>query len=459
MDATDLAYAGAAQQAALVAAGEVSATELVQAVLDRIEAVDPRLGAFRVVLAEQALLEARNAEARVSAGAGRPLLGVPVAIKDDTDVAGQTTTYGSLGASAEPAREDAEVVRRLRAAGAIVVGKTTVPELTHAPWTETLAFGAARNPWNTGRTPGGSSGGSAAAAAAGLCGVALGSDGLGSIRGPASWNGLVGLKPTRDRVPLAPKTSVWQGLSTVGPLARRVADAALFLDATAEGAGGFVDAAATDPRRLRIAVSAKVPPGVLARVGEDERRALEGVAARLRELGHDVVERDPDLPPTYASASTVRVLRGIADNAADLAHPERMEPRLRRIVAIGRGLPEQVVAWARAAEAGQAARSGALWDDVDVLVTPATAEGPYRVGELHGAGVGRYLAMAPLRIAHLGPFNVTGQPALAVPAGLDADGLPTGVQLVGRRGEDELLLALGGQLERHAPWADRRPAL
>src|SRR3954451_5798842 len=269
MDATTLAFAGAAEQARLIRAGEVSSREVVEATLARIDRVNPLLNAYRIVLAERALAEADQADARRKAGQAaqdRPLLGVPVAIKDDVDVAGEATAWGTA-AHAGPVARDAEVIRRLRAAGAVIVGKTLVPELTMLPATDTITFGSARNPWDLGRTPGGSSGGSAAAAGARLCGVALGSDGAGSIRNPSAWNGLFGLKPTRDRVPVAPHDDAWQGLSVNGPLARRVADAALFLDATIEG-GGFAEAAAgADPGSLRIAVSTKAPPGTLPRLG------------------------------------------------------------------------------------------------------------------------------------------------------------------------------------------------
>src|SRR4051795_446567 len=203
MDATELAFSGAAQQARLIASGEVSAREVVEGALRRIERLDPQLNAFRVVLAERALAEAQQAEARRKSGDERPLLGVPVEIKDDTDVAGEVTGFG-VDQLNPPAERDAEVVRRLRAAGAIVIGKTHVPELTAQPFTETLAFGTTRNPWSLEHTPGGSSGGAAAAVAAGLVGAALGSDGAGSIRIPAACCGIFGLKPARGRVSNAP---------------------------------------------------------------------------------------------------------------------------------------------------------------------------------------------------------------------------------------------------------------
>jgi amidase len=462
MDATTLAYAGAAEQARLIRAGEVTARELLEATLTRIATIDPVLNAYRVVLAERALVEADQADARRGAGDdSRPLLGVPIAIKDDVDVAGEATAWGTA-AHAGPVERDAEVIRRLRAAGAIVVGKTLVPELTMLPATDTTTFGSARNPWDLTRTPGGSSGGSAAAMAAGLAGVVLGSDGAGSIRNPAAWNGLFGIKPTRDRVPVAPHADAWQGLSVNGPLARRVVDAALFLDATIEDGGvpegGFVAAAAREPGRLRIAVSTKAPPGALPRLGREERRAVEATAALLRDLGHDVVERDPDYAGSLFPSGLIRITRGVGDDVtASMPHPERLEPRTRHIAALGRALPAGLVRWARDAEAAQTARLARLWDDVDVLLTPAAADGPYRVGVVGRWSTPTYVARGAERLTWMPVWNITGQPAAAVPAGFDDDGLPVGVQLVGRSGEDALLLSLSAQLEAAQPWIDRRP--
>jgi amidase len=461
MDPTTLAFAGAAEQARLIRDGAVSSRELVEATLARIDRLDPVLNAYRVVLTERALAEADQADARHAAGDDRPLLGVPVAIKDDVDVGGEATAWGTA-AHGGPVARDAEAVVRLRAAGAVIVGKTLVPEMTMLPATDTTTFGSVRNPWDLTRTPGGSSGGSAAAVAAGLCGVALGSDGAGSIRNPAAWTGLFGIKPTRDRVPVAPHEDAWQGLSVNGPIARTVADAALFLDATINDDnlpdGGFVAAAAREPRPLRIAVSTKGPMGALPYVGKEERRAVAATADLLRELGHEVVQRDPDYPPTIWLTAYTRVLRGIADDVrASMPHPERLERRTRRIAALGGRIPAPVVRWARDAEAGQTQRLLALWDAVDVLLTPAAVDGPYEVGVMGARGAAAFIARGAERLTFMPVWNVTGQPGASVPAGVDDDGLPVGVQLVGRHGDDALLLALSAQLERARPWADRRP--
>ena len=462
MDATDLAYAGAARQAQLIAAGEVSAREVVEGALRRIERLDPRLNAFRVVLGDHALAEADRADARRRAGEARPLLGVPVAIKDDTDVAGVPTARGTAASDLTPRDRDAEVVRRLRAAGAIVVGKTNVPELMMWPFTESVSYGAARNPWSLAHTPGGSSGGSGAAVAAGLCGVALGTDGAGSIRIPAAFCGLFGLKPQRGRVPLEPGASAgWHGLNTVGPLARTVADAALFLDVVADGApeGGFAAAAARAPGRLRIAVSTNMPAGVVARLGGEQRRAVEETADLLRSLGHEAVERDVDYGRASFLNVLARYLRGIHDEASVVPYPERLEPRTRAMIRRGGLVARPAITRARATEAGLAARIGAVFATADVVLLPGPTGPPFRVGWLAGRGAATTLNAAASRIPYYGIFNATGHPACSIPAGFDGDGLPLAVQLAGRSRDEATLLALATQIEQARPWAERRPAL
>jgi amidase len=462
MDATDLAYAGAARQARLIAAGEVSAREVVRATLDRIDRLDPQLNAYRVVLAERALAEADQADARRRAGDTRPLLGVPVAIKDDTDVAGEATARGTEASDLTPRPRDAEVVRRLRAAGAVVVGKTNVPELMMWPFTETPSFGVTRNPWALDRTPGGSSGGSGAAAAAGLCGVALGTDGAGSIRIPAAFCGLFGLKPQSGRVPLDLGTSDgWHGMNAAGPIARTVADAALFLDAVADDVpeGGFAAAAARPPGRLRIAVATKMPPGVAARLGRPQRDAVAATAGLLRTLGHEVVEREIAYGPSGAANVFSRYLRGIHDEAASVAHPERLTPRTRAMAKRGGLIPPGAVARARAAVPALTARVNAVLATADVILLPGPSGPPFRIGQLDGRGATWTLNAAAGRVPYYGAFNATGQPACSVPAGFDGDGLPLAVQLAGRPHDEATLLSLAAQIEGARPWADRRPPL
>jgi amidase len=457
---SELAFAGAAEQAGMLAAGTITAPALLETYLERIARLDPQLRAYRTVLADTARAEAAAAQQRLDAGERLPLLGIPVAIKDDVDVAGQTTTYGS-SAHGPAATADAEVIRRLRAAGAVILGKTAVPELMIWPFTESVTFGATRNPWNTDYTPGGSSGGSAAAVAAGLAPIALGSDGAGSIRIPSTWCGLFGLKPQRDRVPLAPHDDAWCGLSVNGPIARTVHDAALFLDATAtvsEAGHEFVNAATRSPGRLRIALSTKVPPGLVARVGKAQRAAVDQAGALLRDLGHQVVHRDPDYPAWAIFGHMLpRYFRGVYDDARTLPRPERLDARTRGMARIGSLFSDRRIATIRAAEADAAERILSIFDDVDVVITPGNAVGPSRIGAYQRRGGVTTLGLVAARVPFHAVFNATGQPAAAVPWGFDGNGLPTAIQLVGRPYDEATLLALAAQIENARPWAQHRP--
>ena len=436
--------------------------------LERIERLDPALNAFRVVLADEALAEADRAQARLDAGETAPLLGVPVAIKDEFDVAGQLNTLG-CGARDEPAGADSEVVRRLRAGGAIPIGITNVPELTIWPFTESKTWGKTRNPWDTERAPGGSSGGSGVAVAAGLAPVALGSDGAGSIRIPAAWCGLFGLKVQRGRISYRPLAEHWHGMSVPGPLARRVLDAALFLDAVAGPAPGdavavpepaepFAEAARRAPRPLRVAMSLKVPPLVTARVSAESRRAVEGTADLLRSLGHEVHVRDPVYGLSFSHALR-RYLRGIRDDVRALPNQERLERRTRGMARLGALVPAGSVARSRRAEPQVAARVNSVFREFDVLITPVTARPAPAVGKWEGRGAIRTLNGAGWHCPFTAMWNLTGQPAASVPAGLDAAGMPLSVQLIGQPNDEATLLSLAGQMEAERPWADLRPAL
>ena len=471
MDSQGLAFAGAARQAELVREGEVSPRELVDLCLERIEALEPRLNAFRVVWAERARAEADQAGSRVRAGEERPLLGVPVAVKDNVDVAGEVTTHGT-GAFVTPAREDSEVVKRLRAAGAVIVGKTLLPEFALWPSTQSATWGATVNPWNPDYGPCGSSGGSGTAVAAGLVGLAHATDGGGSIRAPAAACALFGLKPQRGRVSLLPDLEHWKGLSVYGAVTRTVADTALYLDAVAgpvPGGNGepsppspsrsFTEAAATAPGRLRIAVSTRtaVPQ---EKVDPQVRRALDDTAALLRSLGHDVREQDPDFGPRpLITLFGPRYLRGAREDYDRAERPKVLERRVRGLVRLAAVAPEPVLARARRDAEAWTQQLLRLWDDHDVLLQPTMPRLPDRLNEQEGYGTLRMMATSGRYVAYTSPWNITGQPAAAVPAGWSAEGLPLSVQVVGRPNDEETLLSLAAQIERERPWADRLPPL
>lgn len=456
------AHAGLAAQAELIATGRLSPRELVESCLDRIERLDPGLNAFRVVLAEQALAEADRAAERRGRGEALPLLGVPVAVKDDVDVAGEVTGMGTL-AHDRPASADAEVVRRLRAAGAIIIGKTRLPELLMWPFTESAHGGATRNPWDPALTSGGSSGGSAVAVAAGMVGAALGSDAGGSIRIPAACCGIFGLKPQRDRVSLSPQTEHWYGLSAYGPLARTVEDAALFLDVTAPQArpDEFRAAAARPPGRLRIGISTRVPAGVsalLAGRNSDAVGVVEEMATVLRALGHDVVAREPAYG-TIALDEALRYLAGIREDARVLARPELLERRTRTLVRAGALVGPRSLGRSRSRQRRHVARLAPLFAECDVLLTPALAGPPIEVAATRGRGAWRSVVRSAPLAAYTTPWNVTGQPAAVLPAGFGADGVPRAVQLVGRPHDEVTLLSLAAQVEAEAGWPRWWPPL
>ena len=450
----ELAFAGVARQAELVRTGEVSPRELVETALERIERLDPDLNAFRVVFGERSLVEAEQAAGRAGAGDERPLLGVPIAVKDDTAVAGTPRVRGSNACDTrEP--EDAELVRRLRAAGAIVIGIARTPELGIWPFTETAAGGITRNPWNLQRTSGGSSGGPASAVAAALVPASTASDGAGSIRIPAACCGLFGLKTQRGRISTAPLGEVWNGLSVLGFLTRSVADSALLYE-VATGKP-YVAAARLEAPKLRIALSLKIPPGSTARLHPDWRRAAEETAELLRSLGHEVVERDPAVGSAGVNVLT-RYLAGVHDEARAVDHPQRLERRTRRLARIGAAAHKRL-ARARASEARDAARVNAIFDDVDVVLGPTLARSALPVGHYEGRGA-TYTLNGVLRwVPFNGLWNHIGNPAAAVPAGFDADGLPLSVQLAGRPDSEATLFALSRQLEAARPWVDQRPPI
>ena len=462
----DLAFAGIARQAQMLRDGGISSRELTGLYLDRIARIDPELNAFRVVLAERAIAAAEDADRRLAAGEEAPLLGVPIALKDEfADLEGELTTIGT-DAFDEPAAADAELTRRLRGAGAVILGKTNLPELAITGFTESRTWGITRNPWHRHRTPGGSSGGSAAAVAAGLVGAATGSDGAGSIRIPAANCGLFGLKPQYGRVPLAPYPGHWRGLSVHGFLTRSVRDTALLLDVGTAGGGdpggpppparAFTEAAATPPGRLRVALSTEPQKALLPPVVADEvSAALSDAGELLRSLGHRVVEDDPGYGLVVNFLP--RYLGGIRDEVRTLPHPERLERRTRGFARLGACYPPPVRELARRRAAADARRINRILERHDVLVTPTVGVPPVEIGRWEGRSALRTLAGMARIYCFTAVWNHTGQPAAAVPVGFTDDGLPLSVQLVGRPNDEQTLLSLAAQIEAERPWADRRP--
>jgi amidase len=460
----DLAFLPATEQAGLIRRREVSSSELVELYLERIERIDPELNAFVTVRAEEAREEARAADATPG---DAPFHGVPIGLKDLTSTKGIRTTYSSRAYADFVPPFDSAVARRLREAGFVVVGKTNTPEFGTTAFTESELNGSTRNPWDTTKTPGGSSGGAAAALAAGLLPVAQGSDGGGSIRIPASCCGVFGLKPSRGRVSAAPFSAL-EGLSTGGPLARTVEDAAALLDVLEGYEPGdpwwappperpFVDEVGADPGRLRVAVT--TTPPIEAPVEPACSYALAAAADLLVELGHDVAEatppwQDPGLIHTFL---TVWQVGPALDPVDDLS---LLTPLNRELVESAHTTSAAEYGRAVAQLHALARRVVAFWADVDVVLTPTLALEPVPIGwqETEGGATEQLL-----RNAAFTPFtsivNLTGQPAMSLPLHWTEGGLPIGVQAIGPPAGDALLLRLAAQVERARPWRDRRPPL
>jgi amidase len=462
----DLFFAGVTGQAQAVRDGAVSSRELVEAVLRRIQRYDGRFNAFTHVLHDAALAEAAERDAAAPEDRG-PLHGVPVAIKEEIDVAGVVTSFGGR-ANVTPAAADSEVVRRLRAAGAVVVGKTNMPEFGQVPMTDSGAHGLTRNPWDVTRSPGGSSGGTAAAVAAGLVPFGMGGDGGGSIRIPSAACGLFGLKPQRGRVTSAPHPHLWWALGTAGPLTRSVLDSALVYDVVrgsmpvdrwraGEPRCSFVEAATSEPGRLRIGFSTKpATPGVSP--DPEHVQAVIDVADALARLGHHVEEVDPHYPDTTA-AFVPQYFAGIRSEIEIVEHPELLERRTRETARLGAWVRPGVVEWAMRQGEKASVKANRVFESVDLLLTPTVPHRPVAAGAVQGLGTVRSSLKALPAVAYAAIWNVTGNPAASVPVGFARDGLPLSVQLVGRRDDEPTILSVAAQLEQALPWADKRPPL
>jgi amidase len=462
----------AAELAGMVKAGEVTSRELTEACFERIEALDPHVNAFVHLDPEGALATADG----IHAGDERPFAGVPIAVKDTVPVAGMPYRLGSVLFGDFVPAHDAFVVRRLREAGFVIVGKTSLPEFGILPVTEPRRFGPTRNPWDRERTPGGSSGGAAAAVAAGMVPLAHGSDGGGSIRIPAACCGLVGLKPSRGRVSRGPE----QGddfLVQDGVLTRTVAETAALLDVLSGYERGdaswapppsepFAETAASEPGRLRIGVT--TVPAIDAPVDPLCTRAVRDATRLLASLGHHVERVDPpwegqELLTAFTLVFGTPVALGMwfgGQVTGREPSAELVEPLTWSIwEGIRRHDPlEYLLARTRLTAASR--EIVALWDDYDAVLTPALAQRPVRIGEIDSCSANPWedFHRSGLFTPYTALFNVTGQPAVSLPLFHGDDGLPLAVQLAGRPAGEGQLLSLAAQLEAASPWAERRPA-
>jgi amidase len=472
--ANDFMFRPATELAAMVREGEVSSRELVDASLEAIEQHNGELNAFVTLCAERALEQADA----VRAGDDRPLAGVPIAVKDLIALtAGVRTTMGMAAMEDWVPDEDSALIRRLRDAGAIIVGKTNTPEMGILPVTEPDRFGPARNPWDTSRTTGGSSGGSAAAVASGMVPLAHANDGGGSIRIPASCCGLVGLKASRGRVSMDPYGEFVGGIAIEGCLSRTVRDSAVVLDAISgyepgdpywapDPSAPFADAADRAPGKLRIAFTTPAPNGVP--VHEHCVAATVAAAELLEGLGHEVSEAPALTDEGYVDNFIKIWTAGISDEIHTYGRlrgqpldESKLEPLTQQMAGLANSFSATDYLGALDYLRRMSRRVLALWAGIDVLLTPTLAAPPIEIGALRPKegeqpiqmlmNAGRWVPFTPV-------WNVTGQPAISLPLSMSPDGLPIGVQLVGPPAGEELLLSLSAQLEEAQPWLDRHPA-
>jgi amidase len=473
---SELMFNAPSKLGSMVRSGTISATELVQASLDAIERLEPKINAFTHVSAEAALRAAGDIEP----GDPRPFAGVPIAIKDNRPVAGMPTSIGSDLFSGMLARRDAYFVRRLRDAGFVIVGKTSMPEFGVLPTTEPRRFGPTNNPWGLDRTPGGSSGGSAAAVAAGMVPIAHGNDGGGSIRIPAACCGLVGLKPARGRVSVGPDAGE-SFLVCDGVLSRTVADTAEVLDLIAGYElgdstwappmmieGGYAELTRHEPGHLRVGLALNMP--IESRSLDPQCRAAAVNAAKvLEDMGHEVEEIEPPWSGLDLLSGFTRAFGPMIALSAELgARLEGRELREDDIEPLSwaiyqRAKEQNTLTFLLAINELQAvARSIITFlAPYDIVVTPALAARPLKTGEVHGRGPDpwQHYKRSGAFTPYTAIVNVTGLPAMTVPLYMGDDGLPTSVQLIGLPAREEVLLQLATQLEQALPWADRRPPL
>jgi amidase len=466
----DLCFTPAVELLKLYRARRASPLEVMQAVLARIDAVNPDVNAIVTLVREDALRHARRATAAFRRGSALPtLFGIPVAIKDVTATKGIRTTHGSKLYESHVPNEDALVVQRLRAAGAIVIGKTNTPEFAFGPNTVNAVFGATRNPWNLALTAGGSSGGSAAALAAGMCPLAEGTDLGGSLRGPASYCGVVGFRTTPGLIPRYPSVLAWDTYSVEGPMARTVGDAALMLSVMAGEDDRSPISYAVDPRALVKAV--KTPSmkgwrvawtpdlGGLMAIDDEVRAVFESAVAVFRAAGARLERASPDLSDVPEIVRLTRGLLMVARHADKLPeHRAVLQEGLVENTEQGLALTSRDVARGELLRTSQWQRMREFLATRDLLITPTSATPPFPIEQAHpieinGRPVGRMLQRSYLTYA----FSVLGLPAISIPCGFTLQGLPVGLQIIGRRRGEAAVLRAAGAFEAARPWAAHVP--
>lgn len=461
MNPVDLAFAPALKQSELIRSKEVSPLELVELYLERIQQYNSKLGSYFTVTAEQAIDDARSKTEMLAQTQDLPLFfGVPISIKDLNPVAGVPCSYGNAALLSNIPDYDDGVVAKIKQAGFVILGKTASSELGSFPYTEATGFPPTRNPWNLEYTSGGSSGGAASALAAGLCSIAQGSDGGGSVRGPAACCGLVGIKPSRGRVTHAPVGDRLNGIATNGPIARTVADAAALLDAISgyvlgdsywlpEPKKTFLASSQEKVENLRIAFCTSIPP-----LGEADRNCHQGVMQTvklLEELGHTVEEKCPDISPLVEPFQIVWQ----ANVAASAVPVEILQPLNRWLLSRSSSAGEYL----RAVYQMQmvARKIVEFFNNIDVLVMPVYLHSPIRVGEWAALSPEEIFNNIVRWIAPCPAANATGQPAISLPVGFDEKGLPIAVQLIGKPAAENTIISLAAQLEAANPMYEKRP--
>jgi amidase len=461
----DLAFTAATELAEMVRLKKVSPVELVDVYAKRIEELNPKLGAYLTLTLDEARDAAAKATEKVNGDDLPPFWGVPISIKDLNETGGVRTTHGNGAFHDRIPDEDEEVVARIKRAGFIMLGKTNTPEFGTTCFTDPPAYYPARNPWDTDRTTGGSSGGAAGALAAGLCPISQGSDGGGSIRIPASLCGLYGIKPSRGRVTAFPGSQSF--LSQDGPLSHTVADAAALLDVLAGYGTGdawwappparpFAEEVGRPVGKLRIAYCAAPP--IDSEVAPGNRKGTEEAAELLSSLGHEVVEAYPPDWPQEIVEDFIITWCVRTCGYEPMPPFESLEPVNKALIEFGRTV--EAVRYELAERRIQKASRYlvSFFDDYDVLVTPTVAGPPPIIGSYRDPDepIAEFLNAAAL-VPFTPPWNTTGQPAVSLPLHWDDNGLPVGVQIVGRPADEATLIRLSAQIEEAQPWADKRP--